>query len=197
MQRREALKHTALFFGYAVSTAALTETFVACSREAKLDWKPEFLSANQANTVAEMAETILPKTKTPGAKELGVPQFVDKMVKDLLSKEEQQDFVAGLEKVDDTSKGVYGKAFTELTTQQREELLLKLDREAAKLPPSVWGIRLAPPSPTAFFRRLKELTLLGYYTSQKVGKEILSFDPLPGGFTACMPLAEVGHAWNE
>ena len=48
-----------------------------------------------------------------------------------------------------------------------------------------------------FFRRLKELTLLGYYTSQKVGKEILSFDPLPGGFTACMPLAEVGHAWNE
>ena len=197
MQRREALKHTALFFGYAVSATALSETFVACSKDAHLDWKPEFLTVNQANTIAEVTETILPKTKTPGAKELGVPQFVDKMLKDLLSKEEQTDFVAGLEKLDESCDTAYGKSFVDCSPQQREEFLTKLDKESAKLPPSVWGIRLAPPGPTPFFRRLKELTLLGYFTSRKVGKEILSYDPLPGAYIACLPLSEVGNSWNE
>ncbi|MVM41465.1 gluconate 2-dehydrogenase subunit 3 family protein [Spirosoma sp. HMF3257] len=197
MQRRDVLKHTALFFGYAVSVSALSETFVACSKEANLSWQPEFLTTNQANTVAEITETILPKTKTPGAKELGVPQFVDKMLKDLLSEDEQKDFLAGLDTFEKACKEANGKSFVDCTPEQRTDFLLKQDKEAAKLPPSVWGIRLAAPGPTAFFRRLKELTLLGYYTSEKVGKTLLGYDPLPGHYIACMPLAQVGKAWNE
>ena len=197
MNRRDILKSSALFLGYAVSTAALSETFMACSKEAQLDWKPTFLSNSQAASMAEITETILPKTKTPGAKELGVPQFIDKMLKDLLSAEEQKDFLAGLEKLEEDCDKAYGKSFVECTPQQRQEFLTKLDTEAEKLPPSVWGIRLAPPSPTPFFRRVKELTLLGYFTSQKIGKEVLSFDPMPGGYIACMPLAAGMNAWNE
>ncbi|MVM34665.1 gluconate 2-dehydrogenase subunit 3 family protein [Spirosoma sp. HMF4905] len=197
MQRRDALKHTALFFGYAVSISALSETFMACSNQATLSWKPEFLTNNQANTVAEITETILPKTKTPGAKELGVPQFVDKMLKDLLSEDEQKDFLAGLDTFDKACEEANGKAFVDCTPEQRTEFLLKQDQEAAKLPPSIWGIRLAAPGPTAFFRRLKELTLLGYFTSEKVGKTILAYDPVPGRYIACMPLAAGEKAWNE
>jgi hypothetical protein len=197
MNRRDILKSSALFLGYAVSTSALSETFMACSQEAKLDWKPAFLSNDQAASIAEITETILPKTKTPGAKELGVPQFIDKMLKDLLSAEEQKDFLAGLEKLEADCKKAYGKSFVKCTPQQRQEFLTKLDVEAEKLPPSVWGIRLAPPSPTPFFRRVKELTLLGYFTSQKIGKEVLDFDPMPGGYVACMPLTAGMNAWNE
>lgn len=197
MQRRDALKNTALFFGYAVSVSALSETFVACSRQASLSWKPEFLTTNQANTVAEITETILPKTQTPGAKELGVPQFVDKMLKDLLSEDEQKDFLAGLDTFDKACEEATGKSFAECTEKQRQDFLLQQDKEAAKLPPSVWGIRLAAPAPTAFFRRLKELTLLGYFTSEKVGKTMLGYDPIPGHYIACMPLAENQKAWNE
>ncbi|QMW00379.1 gluconate 2-dehydrogenase subunit 3 family protein [Spirosoma foliorum] len=199
MQRRDALKHTALFFGYAVSISALSETFIACSKEATLSWKPEFLTNNQANTIAEITETILPKTKTPGAKELGVPQFVDKMLKDLLSEDEQKDFLAGLDTFDfdKACEASTGKPFVDCTPEQRTSFLLKQDKEAAKLPPSVWGIRLAAPGPTAFFRRVKELTLLGYFTSEKVGKTILGYDPIPGHYIACMPLATGEKAWNE
>ncbi|WP_028664515.1 gluconate 2-dehydrogenase subunit 3 family protein [Runella zeae] len=197
MNRREILKSSALFLGYAVSTTALSQTFLACTQEAKLDWKPVFLTNNQAASIAEITETILPKTKTPGAKELGVPQFVDKMLKDLLSEEEQKDFVAGLEKLEEECEKTHGKSFVECTPQQREAFLTQLDKEAEALPPSVWGIRLAPPSPTPFFRRLKELTLLGYFTSQKIGKDVLGYDPIPGNYIACMPLTPGMNAWNE
>lgn len=197
MNRRDTIKSSALFLGYAVSTATLSEAFMACSQEAKLDWKPTFLTNNQAASIAEIAETILPKTKTPGAKELGVPQFIDKMLKDLLSEEEQKDFVGGLEKLEENCEKAYGKSFVECTPEQRKEFLTKLDAEAEKLPPSVWGIRLAPPSPTPFFRRVKELTLLGYFTSQKIGKEVLGYDPIPGKYIACMPLTLGMNAWNE
>ncbi len=98
MNRREYLKNTALFLGYAVSSSALTATFIACKseRQVQLDWKPTFLTPNQAKTLGEMTETILPKTSTPGAKEIGVPQFIDSVLKNLLSEAEQQDFKKGL-----------------------------------------------------------------------------------------------------
>jgi Gluconate 2-dehydrogenase subunit 3 len=196
MNRRDVLKNATLFLGYSVSAMALTETFIACAKEAHLDWKPLFLTNNQANTIAEITETILPKTTTPGAKELGVPQFVDKMLHDLLSKEDQADFLAGLEALDKRSEAENGKSFVDATPAQREALLLALDKEAAPFPPSLWGITLKPSGPPAFFRRLKGLTLLGYYTSEKVGKTILAYDPVPGPFIACMPL-NGQNAWNE
>lgn len=196
MNRRNALKTSALFMGYAVSATALTETFIACQKTVKLDWKPVFLSNEQANTIAEITETILPKTSTPGAKELGVPQFVDKMLHDLLSEADQKDFLAGLESLDERCESEYGKSFVECTPAQREALLLALDKEAEPFPPSLWGITLKPSGPPAFFRRLKSLTLLGYYTSEKIGKEVLAYDPVPGEYIACMPL-NGQNAWNE
>nr|WP_290932663.1 gluconate 2-dehydrogenase subunit 3 family protein [Haliscomenobacter sp.] len=89
MNRRELLKSSGLFVGYAVSSATLTSLFISCQAEAKvnLDWNPVFLSKEQANTLAEITETILPKTKTPGAKELAVPQFIDKMLKEVSGKQ--------------------------------------------------------------------------------------------------------------
>ncbi|MBO0948635.1 gluconate 2-dehydrogenase subunit 3 family protein [Fibrella forsythiae] len=196
MNRRNALKTSALFMGYTVSAAALTETFIACAKEAHLDWKPIFLTNNQANTIAEITETILPKTTTPGAKELGVPQFVDKMLKELLSEADQKDFLAGLDTLEDRCKSANGQSFVDCTPAQREAFLLTLDKEAAPFPPSLWGITLKPAGPPAFYRRLKSLTLLGYYTSEKIGKEVLAYDPVPGPFIACMPL-NGQNAWNE
>lgn len=198
MNRREVLKNTTLFLGYSLSAGALSELFIACHKEAQLNWQPVFLTNNQANLIAEITETILPKTETPGAKELGVPQFIDKMLKEMLSEADQKAFVEDLEKFDKTCEEANKKSFIECNQQEREAFLLKADKEAGKLPPSAWGITLvAKPDPVAFFRRVKSLTLLGYYTSEKVGKEILSYDPIPGEFIACMPLSQVGNAWNE
>jgi Gluconate 2-dehydrogenase subunit 3 len=197
MNRREALK----LIGYAVPLTAATDLFLSCQSEAKvsLEWKPVFLTDKQANILAEVAETILPKTQTPGAKELGVPQFIDKMLKELLTAEDQKEFAEGLEKLDKDCKSVQGKAFSACTPQEREAYITKVDKEAASAPttPSVWGITLGNPSPPPFFRKLKGMVLFGYFTSEKVGKEVLTYDPVPGDFIGCMPLKEVGNAWTE
>ena len=199
MNRRTALKNTALFLGYAVSAGTLSEVFLSCAAaQGGKRWKPVFLTKAQAATIAEMAETILPRTNTPGAKDIGVPQFIDKMLKESLSPEEQRDFMAGLAKFEADCQAGYGKPFTACDQTQREAYLLKLDRASGKYGHSFWGITLANPSnPNLFFRRMKALTLLGYYTSQRVGQEILSYDPLPGVFQGCIPLSEVGNSWNE
>ncbi len=157
MERREAIKNTVLFLGYSVSFSALSETFLACNKAAGVDWQPVFLSKTQANTVAEITETILPKTETPGAKDLGVPQFVDKMLKDLLSEEDQKGFVADLDQFEKDCKAAYGKAFVDCDQTQREEYLVKLDKESAKFPPSAWGIALVEsPPPVTFFQKIEK-----------------------------------------
>jgi hypothetical protein len=198
MNRREYIKNTALFLGYAVSASALTETFIACKNEAQanLAWKPVFLSNNQANTIAEITETILPKTATPGAKEIGVPQFIDKLLKDILSEADKTTFLAGLKDFEVTCEKVQGKSFTACTQAEKEAYLLKMDKESGKTPPSAWGITLVPnpPKPT-FFKQIKDLTLFGYFTSEKVGKELLAYDPIPGPFIGCMPLGN-NNVWS-
>ena len=201
MNRRDLLKTSGMFLGYAVSASALSGLYIGCKNGAVarkgLDWKPVFLNPEQADMISEMTERILPRTKTPGAKDLHIDVFIDKMLKDLLTPVEQQDFVGGLDSFESACKGSYGKKFVDCKQEEQEAFLRKMDKESKKLPPSVWGISLAAPSPTPFYRRVKELTLLGYFTSQEIGQKVLSYDPLPGVYIGDYPVAKVGNAWNE
>jgi predicted HD phosphohydrolase len=163
---------------------------MACNsdRQVQLDWKPTFLTANQAKTLGEMTETILPKTSTPGAKEIGVPQFIDSVLNQLLSEADQQDFKKGLEALEKVCQKTNGKYFDECTPAQREALLLQMDKEAAKYPSSLFGGVSLSEKAVVFFRRVKAFTIIAYFTSEKIGKEHLVYDPVPGPFIACMPL---------
>lgn len=197
MNRREYIKNTALALGLGVSGIAFSEIFVSCAKDAQLTWKPVFLSPNQAETIAEMAETILPKTKTPGAKELGVPQFIDKMVNDTMDAAGKEAFVKGIETFEDNCKAKYGKNFVELDQAKREEYLLQLEKDNPRSGMSLWGINLEPDAPKAtFYKTVKSLTLFGFYTSESIGKNVLVFDPVPGQYIACMPL-NGQNSWNE
>jgi hypothetical protein len=62
---------------------------------------------------------------------------------------------------------------------------------------SMWGINLEPdaPKPT-FFKIIKSLTIFGFYTSEEIGRNVLSYDPVPGEYIACMPL-NGQNAWTE
>ncbi|CAH0997986.1 hypothetical protein EMA8858_04121 [Emticicia aquatica] len=197
MNRREYIKNTALTLGLGVSGITLSEIFVSCTKEAKLTWKPVFLSLKHAEIIAEIAETILPKTKTPGAKELGVPQFIDKMVNDTMDSSSKEQFVNDLVNFNDNCQSKYGKSFVELDQSKREEYLLALDKESPRTGMSLWGINLEPdaPKPT-FYKKVKSLTLFGFYTSESIGKNVFGFDPVPGDYIACMPL-KGQNSWNE
>lgn len=183
--------------GYAVSASAVSDLLVSCKQQASLDWQPVFLTNNQAALIGDIAETILPETDTPGAKSLGVPQFIDKMLKDLLTEADQKEFIAGLESFETDCRSGRGKNFESLTQEEKESFLVEQDKASPGFPISMWGINLDPnPAPITFYRRLKSLTLMGYFTSEQVGKEQLVYDPIPGGYQGCIPQDDQ-NAWTE
>ncbi|MGO4779083.1 gluconate 2-dehydrogenase subunit 3 family protein, partial [Lysobacter sp. 2RAB21] len=78
------------------------------------EWKPLFLTQAQAALVAEVAEIMIPRTDTPGAKDVGIAAFIDKMLKDVYPKDDQARFVAGLADFETQAKREHGRAFLEL-----------------------------------------------------------------------------------
>ena len=151
-------------------------------------------SSHQASVISELSETILPRTKTPGAKDLHIDQFIDHLLKQVLSTDDQQRFLKGIDAFEAEAKEMNGKSFIESSPQQRSTLLTKLEQETEKVPPSVWGINMKKDAgPLPFYRHVKELTLLGYFTSKAIGKEVLVYDPVPGKYIADMPMVQPGN----
>ena len=89
MNRREYIKNITLLLGYSVSTTSMMQLISSCKNQSHIDWKPVFFNADQASLISDIAETILPETKTPGAKSLGVPQLIDLLYAELLNEEDK------------------------------------------------------------------------------------------------------------
>lgn len=183
--------------GLAISAGSMAAVFTACKQEAKLSWTPLFLEPHQASLVAEIAETILPKTKTPGAKDMAVPQFIDKMVQDTMDVAAKKSFLEGMDSFEAACQKSQGSSFLELSAAQKHAFLMEQEKDNPRSGMSLWGINLEPTAakPT-FYKIVKSLTLFGYYTAQPIGEKILAYDPVPGPYIACMPL-NGQNAWNE
>src|SRR5687768_3381096 len=96
MDRREAIKRTALALGFAVSAPAIMGVLKGCKPAPALTYSPEFFTEDQAGLISELSEIILPRTSTPGAKDVGVPGFIDGLLKTVYTKDEQDKFIKGL-----------------------------------------------------------------------------------------------------
>lgn len=193
MSRRDAIKHVALLMGGAVSVPAILGVLNGCSAKpgADADWKPVFLTHEQGALVAEVAEIMIPRTDTPGAKDIGIPAFIDTMLKDAYSKDEQERFVAGLADFEAQAQSEHGRAFLELEPGQRAAMVKRVHDPVAEaekqsdIPP---GERRRP-----FILTMKELTLLGYFTSEPGATQVLQYNPIPGAYQACVPLEQAGN----
>ncbi len=184
MNRREAIKRAAMFLGVAISPSLLAGVMQA-QTVAGAGAKPVYLTAPHFETAAAIAERILPRTDTPGATDVGVPAFIDLMYGKFMSAEEKAAFSAGLTEFEAASAAVNKMNFAKLAPD-RQDAFLRGIAEGAQA------------NPKAFFRQIKELTVVGYFTAETVGKTVLHYDPVPGRFDACVPLAEVGNvAWTK
>ena len=84
-----------MLMGGALSAPAILGIMKGCTAKPTVDWKPEFFSNEQGVLISQLSDIIIPKTETPGAREVGVPGFIDKMLKDVYSPEEQKTFMDG------------------------------------------------------------------------------------------------------
>ncbi len=146
------------------------------------------LTEGRDEMVAAMAELIIPETDTPGARAALVHEFIDAMLTDWYGSDERGRFLRGLAEVDERALSSRGAAFMDLEEAARHALLLELDAEAfGDAQPGQDG---EPP----FFRAMKSLTLLGYYTSEVGGTQELRQMPM-GEYRGDVPFDEIGRAW--
>ena len=188
MDRREALKRTAWIMGGVVSAPAILGVLKGCAAKPTIDWKPVFLSEDQGILVSQVAEIIIPKTDTPGAKETGVPGFIDLMLKDVYSKEDQDRFLSGLKEFDEAANKEYGDSFNELSSEDQTAFVKKTHDAAVEAEKATTP---APKRP--FILMTKELTMLGFFTSEPGATQVLQYIAVPGSYKGCIPLSEAGN----
>ena len=174
--------------GGVVSAPAIMGILKGCAAKPTIDWKPVFLTEDQATLVTQVAEVIIPKTDTPGAKDVGVPSFIDLMLKEVYSKEDQDRFTTGLLAFDEEAKKAYGDPFVELDPEQQTAFVKKMNEEAVK---AAKNTSPAPPKP--FILMARELTLLGFFTSEAGATQVLQYEAVPGAYHGCLPLSEAGN----
>ena len=186
MDRREALKRAAWVMGVAISAPTMMAVLKGCAAKPGIDFKPVFLSEEQAVLVSQLAETIIPKTDTPGAIGAGVPAYIDLVLKDCYKKEDQEKFVAGLKAFDDEAKKQYGDVFAELEPAKQLEYANKVNAQALEEKK-----KEGPERP--FFTTFKELTLTGFFTSEPGATQVLQYEAVPGAYHGCLPLSQAGN----
>lgn len=188
MDRREALKRTALLMGGVVSAPAIMGILKGCQARPGIDWKPEFLSEDQASLVSQVSEIIIPRTDTPGAIDAGVPSFIDQMVKEVYSPEDQNWFTDGLTAFNEAAKQKFGEDFAELDEADQTAFVTEVHNAAIEAEKTT---RPAPKRP--FILMMKEMTLLGFFTSEPGATQVLQYVAVPGAYKGCIPLSEAGN----
>ncbi|HRJ28540.1 MAG TPA: gluconate 2-dehydrogenase subunit 3 family protein [Cyclobacteriaceae bacterium] len=179
MNRREVIKRTALLMGGVVSAPAIMGILKGCQAKPGIDWTPEFFTADQAYVITEVAEIIIPKTDTPGAKEAGVPSFIEQMIFKAYKEADREKFITALDDFTATS------GFLKLNGEKQKAYVLEAHQKAIE----------EKPEQRPFVMMMKELTMLGFFTSKPGATEVLRYEAVPGYYNGCMPLSEVGKTW--
>jgi hypothetical protein len=204
MDRRTVIKNLALIVG----GATLLPSCLHKDGTTYYRLKHITIDADQQQLIADMAETIIPKTNTPGAKDLNLPAFVLKMVDDCYSKKDQQAFLAGLNQFNDMVKQKYGSSFSDLDSKKREEVLNAFEKSikpAAEQPKSIKPVNEAGKSIEApkkkpdvpplnlFYGAVKQQTIFGYTNSQYFMTKQVVYELVPGRYNAHFPAKNVGN----
>jgi hypothetical protein len=176
MQRRELLRRAAWLLGGAVSAPAALAILQGCSAQEPAGAAAatlKALSPAQLELVAEIAEIMIPRTETSGARDAGVPAFIDEALAAVYPKAEQDRFTTGL--------GEFGKVLHERAADERPAFVKQSLESALQ----------AGASPKPFILMVRELTLLGYFSSKVGILDNMEYVPVPTAFHGCVPLSQM------
>lgn len=135
------------------------------------------LAHAQRSTVAALADAILPRTDTPSATDVGVPAFIDVIVADYYSDAERAEFNTGIAAIEELAMTMAGAPFATLTGDRLTAVMTALDKPADRNSPAARG-----------YSRLKGLVIHGYFTSERVQKDVFKTNIMPGRFDGAAPL---------
>lgn len=187
MNRRELLQHVAILLGGSIVGGSVFSISGCKSDDKQVN---ALFSDKQVALMNEIADTILPETSSPGAKAAKVGDFMAVMVLDCYEEKNQKVFSEGLKKIDELSDQKYNNSFLEADPKQRTELLTALDKEQKE-----YQSKKGKDDPSHYFRMMKELTLLGYFTSKEGATQALRYVAVPGRYDGDVPYKKGDKAW--
>lgn len=189
LNRRDAVIQMATLMGAtALGPRLLAATF---DKPTPAAGKPGGFTAADIALLDEIGDTIIPPTDVPGAKAVQIGAFMAMMVDDCYEAREQTVFKEGLRALASAYRARFGEDFVAGAPADRTLFLNELDR-AQKAPAAKRDRGKAP----HYFRLMKELTILGYFTSEIGCTQALRFLEVPGRYDGCAPYKEGDHAWS-
>lgn len=187
MNRRDALEKVALILGGTIVGGSI---FLQGCKSSSSVSSVFALTPDQIAFMDEVAEIIIPTTNTPGAKAAKVGSFMNVIVADCYEEKDQKIFVEGIGRIEDLSKKIYNKGFMDLSVDQRNSLLDQVNTEL-----KVYTDSKNEEDPNHYFGLMKQLTLLGYFTSEVGATQALRYVAVPGKYEGCIPYAKGDKAW--
>jgi hypothetical protein len=191
MKRRDAIKNIGLAAGFAAISPSIFSMLQGCTPDAET-WTPSYLTSDEKTVVTSLVDIIIPKTSsTPAATEVGVPQFIDKYILEVLNPKDQQITRAAFNKIITLLKPDNESQLSNLTSQQYKTLLddhMFLNNETdpeREANPEMEGM-----TSSEFLNQLKWMTIFAFKNSEEVGENILAYDPIPTAYY-CGDLTEL------
>jgi hypothetical protein len=186
MDRRDAIGRVALLLGGTIIGADLFLS--SCKTPA--DKVNDLFNQDDVSFFNEVGEIIIPQTNTPGAKAINIGSFMAVMVKDCYDADSQKIFLTAKENINKTAQKQFGHNFIDCDIKQRTAVLNTLDAEQ-----KVYNRTKKKKDPNHYFRMLKELTLLGYFTSKPGCTQALRYVAIPGKYEGDVPYKKGDRAW--
>lgn len=184
LERREILRRAAWLLGGAISAPAALAVLQGCSAKegAPTAGAPalKFLKPDQYAVITEIADIMLPKTDTSGAKDVGVPAFIDVALDAIYDAASKDRFNAGYAEFEESAKQG-GTPFLEQEPAAR----------AAFVKSSLESALAGEHNPKPFILMTRELVLLGYFTSKPGITENMTYEAVPTIYHGCVPVSQM------
>ncbi|CAL1517266.1 gluconate 2-dehydrogenase subunit 3 family protein [Chitinophaga sp. MM2321] len=174
MERRAAIRNLLIISG---GITLLPSCLGTQKKQVSAGFSNLDISADQEKLLAEIAETIIPATDTPGAKALGVHLFVLKMLNDCYEKDQQEAFIKGLKQLEKITKKQYGDSFMACDKVDREAVLKNIEttmKDAGDV--------------STFYKIMKQKTIQGYLNSKYVMTNLVIYELVPGRYDGYFPV---------
>jgi hypothetical protein len=205
LSRREAVSRILLLSGGAFAALTAYEWFTFKKSKPDLRYLEE-----QKELLASLAETVIPRTDTPGAQDTNIVPIMIMLIRECTSVESQSSFIQGLRDIQSFCKGQYQREFPHCTAEEKNHALVRfesrgiLPRVLPHFEPHGLLARAVSRLPAAaaqylfdahFFDTLKQVVAIGYCTSELGATRGLAYDPIPGKYVGCVPMALGQKAW--
>lgn len=173
LTRRSAIKQ----FLFVSAGFALVPSCLQDKSKPAVELKNFSISADQEVLLAELTESIIPKTTSPGAKDISAHLFALKMVDDCRSKEDQDKFMAGLAAFEKQAEKISGKSFLKQTAAERKAVLTEMEKD-----------RESKEDAVDFYRTMKRFTIQAYSSSEFFLTKVQVYELVPGRYHGCVPV---------